>query len=303
MTPGTKGPDRPQKATVQPGRGGRAMPKLGLIAGGGALPGVLAGHVERAGQPLYVLRLKGFAEPELGDRPGAEVGLAEIGKAFKALKGAGVRQVCLAGVVSRPDFRNLKPDLKGLSLLPGAMVAASRGDDALLRYMVGAFEKEGFEVRGAHEVMAELALAEGPLGRHSPSEQDRADMVKALKVAREIGRLDIGQGAVVCDGLVLAVEAQEGTDAMLKRVGSLPQALRGAPGQFRGVLAKAPKPIQEPRVDMPTIGLATVQRAAQAGLAGIVGEAGRMLVLDREEAVALADQLGLFIYGMAPDAA
>jgi len=107
---------------------------------------------------------------------------------------------------------------------------------------------------------------------------------------------------VVCEGLVLAVEAQEGTDAMLRRVSELPSALRGSPEALRGVLAKAPKPIQETRVDLPTIGLATIQRAARAGLAGVVGEAGRLLVLDRSALIELADDLGLFVLGVDPEA-
>jgi DUF1009 family protein len=137
----------------------------------------------------------------------------------------------------------------------------------------------------------------------APGPEHQADIQRALHVARQIGALDIGQGAVVCDGLVLAVEAQEGTDAMLRRVAhEISPAVRGAPGAYRGVLAKAPKPIQETRVDLPTIGLATIQRAAAAGLAGIVGEAGRLLVLDREQVIELADDLGLFIHGVEPPA-
>jgi DUF1009 family protein len=123
---------------------------------------------------------------------------------------------------------------------------------------------------------------------------------RALQVARAIGRLDVGQAAVVARGLVLAVEAQEGTDAMLARVAELPAHLRGGPGAGVGVLAKAPKPIQETRVDLPTIGLATDQAVARAGLAGIVGEAHRLLVLDREAVIALADELGVFILGVEP---
>jgi UDP-2,3-diacylglucosamine hydrolase len=125
-----------------------------------------------------------------------------------------------------------------------------------------------------------------------------ADVERALQIARDIGRLDIGQGAVVCDGLVLAVEAQEGTDAMLGRVADLPAAIRGAPDAPRGVLAKTPKPIQEERVDLPTIGLGTLHAVARAGLAGVVGEAGRLLVLDREAVIGLADELGVFILGV-----
>src|SRR5690606_8656290 len=170
------------------------------------------------------------------------------------------------------------------------------GDDALLRRIVQEFEKDGFIVEGVHEVQGGLTLPSGALGRHAPGPQHQADIAKALLVAREIGKLDVGQGAVVCDGLVLAVEAQEGTDAMLRRVAELPLALRGSPEQPRGVLAKSPKPIQETRVDLPTIGVATVRRAARAGLAGIAGEAGRLLVVDRREMVELADELGLFVY-------
>jgi len=276
------------------------MRKLGLIAGGGDLPVEIAEHCRKSGRPLFVMRLKGFAGDGLGPYAGADVGLAELGKCFKLLRKAGCEAVCLAGHVARPDFTSLVPDLRGLAALPGAIRAAAHGDDALLRFLVGEFEKEGFHVEGAHEVMEDLTLPAGPLGRHRPGDTDRADAVRALKVARAIGELDVGQGAVVCRGLVLAVEAQEGTAALLQRVGELPAAIRGAPGAPAGVLAKAPKPIQETRVDMPTIGLATVHAAAAAGLAGIVGEAGRLIVLDREAVIEAADELGLFILGVEP---
>lgn len=274
------------------------MVKLGLIAGGGALPVEIATHCQRAGRPFFVVRLKGSAGPELGGFPGTEVGIAELGKCFKALKRAGCKAVCFAGQVMRPDFRSLAPDLRGLRALPGVLAAARKGDDALLRALLGEFEKEGFAIEGAHEVMGDLTLPAGALGRVKPSPEHMADVTRALEVARAIGRLDIGQGAIVCDGLVLAVEAQEGTDAMLRRVTDLPAAIRGAPEAPRGVLAKAPKPIQETRVDLPTIGLGTIQRAARAGLAGVAGEAHGLIVLDREAVVALADELGLFIVGV-----
>lgn len=277
------------------------MRKLGLIAGGGTLPLEIAEHCEQAGRAVFIARLKGFADPELNRFPGVEVGLAEIGKTIKALKRAGCQAVCLVGNVSRPDFKTLAPDLRGLAILPAVIAAARKGDDALLRVVLNEFAKEGFVIEGAHEAKSDLTLAKGPLGAVAPGPEHQGDIDRALLVAREIGRLDVGQGAVVCDGLVLAVEAQEGTDAMLRRVAhEIPPAIRGTPGAYRGVLAKAPKPIQETRIDLPTIGLATVQRAAAAGLAGIVGEAGRLLVLDREAVIALADELGLFIVGVEP---
>jgi UDP-2,3-diacylglucosamine hydrolase len=274
--------------------------KLGLIAGGGGLPLALAEHCQRTGRPYFVIRLKGFAEPPLEDHPGESAGLAEIGRIVRLARSAGCEALCFAGMVRRPDFAALTPDMRGLTWLPGAAMAARRGDDALLRFLMNGFEKEGFAIEGAHDVMGELTLPPGPLGAHAPGEAHAADVAKAIETARAIGALDIGQGAVVCDGLVLAVEAQEGTDAMLGRVAELPPTLRGAPDRRRGVLAKVPKPIQEERVDLPTIGLASIEGAARAGLAGIVGVAGKMLVLDREAVVAAADAAGLFVVGV-PD--
>lgn len=274
------------------------MKKLGLIAGGGSLPVEIAEHCERSGRPLFVVRLKGFAGGGLEPFAGAEVGLAELGKCLKALRRARCEAICLAGHVARPDFATLMPDLRGLRALPAAIAAARKGDDALLRFLVHEFEKEGFAVEGAHEVMDDLGLPAGPLGRVAPAPEHAHDIDQALEVARAIGRLDAGQAAVVCRGLVLALEAAEGTDALLARVAELPEALRGRPGAVAGVLAKAPKPIQETRVDLPTIGPATVEAVARAGLAGIVGEAGRLLVLERETVIRLADELGVFVLGV-----
>lgn len=273
--------------------------RLGLIAGGGDLPLQIARHCVETGRPVFVVRLRGFADPSMDAFPGEVVGLAEVGRCIRVLKAAGCEAVCLAGNVARPDFAALKPDLRGMAMLPRLVLEARRGDDALLRAVLDEFRKEGFVIEGAHEARSDLVLGAGVLGRHAPDPAHQADIRRALEVARRIGELDIGQGAVVCDGLVLAVEAQEGTDAMLRRVAEeVAPALRGEAGRRRGVLAKAPKPIQETRVDLPTIGPATVRGAARAGLAGLVGEAGRTLVLDREALVALADELGLFVLGV-----
>jgi DUF1009 family protein len=276
------------------------MEKLGLIAGGGGLPVEIASFCRRAGRDLFVIRLKGFADPEMEAFDGAPAGIAEFGRCLDLLRSAGCTSVCLAGIVKRPDFSALKPDFKGLSILPGAVAAARNGDDALLRYLVQLFEREGFRVEGAQDVMEGLTLGVGPLGSLQPSAEALEDAGKAMQVAAEIGRLDIGQGAVVCAGLVLAVEAQEGTDLMLRRVAELPSEIRGTPEARRGVLAKAPKPIQERRVDLPTLGVRTIQAAAAAGLVGIVGEAHGLLVVDKAAVVREADRLGLFVWGVAP---
>jgi hypothetical protein len=276
------------------------MAKLGLIAGAGRLPVEIVRACEGVERPIFVVRLGGLADPEIADARGVDAGVAEWGKVFAALKKEGCEQVCFAGHVPRPDFANLKPDLRGMASLPGIIAAARKGDDALLRYIMSEIEKEGFEVQGANEVLGSLTISAGPLGRVAPSERHHADIEQAIRAARALGELDIGQGVVVANGLVLAVEAQEGTDAMLRRCAELPKALRVDGAAPIGVLAKAVKPNQDRRIDLPAIGPATVMGAARAGLAGIVGEAGALLVIDRAAVIQAADDLGLFIVGVAP---
>ena len=272
--------------------------KLGLIAGGGGLPFALAEACLAAGRPLFVVRLKGFADAALTRFPGADIGIAELGHTFEALRREGCGAVCFAGQVSRPDLAALKPDLRGMRALPAALGAARKGDDALLRFLVAEFEREGFVVEGADQVHAGLTLGQGPLGAWPLRPEHDADLHQAVETARALGRLDIGQAVVVVDGLVLAVEAQEGTDALLARCATLPPGLRGTSGARRGVLVKWPKPIQERRIDLPTVGVRTVEGAAAAGLAGVAGEAEGVLVLDRPAVIAAADRLGLFVAGL-----
>jgi DUF1009 family protein len=272
-------------------------PRLGLIAGGGALPLAIAARCEAEGRSLFVIRLTGFADPHLVRYPGADIGMAELGKALAALKSAGCGAVCFAGTVNRPDFKSLKPDLKGATLLPGIIAAATKGDDALLRKILSVFENEGYAVEGADDILGGETLSQGALGAFTPTPDQLDDLRKALHVAEKAGELDIGQGAVVCDGLVLAVEAQEGTDAMLNRVAALPADLRGSPAAPKGALGKAPKPIQDLRVDMPVIGTRTLELAAAAGLAGVGGVAGRLILIDRAALIETADRLGLFVWG------
>ena len=271
--------------------------KLGLIAGGGALPLAIAARCDLEERAVFVVRLTSFADPHLIRYPGIEAGMAEIGKVLSALKAAGCTAVCFAGTVSRPDFKALKPDLKGAMVLPGIIAAATKGDDALLRKILSLFEAEGYAIAGADDILGGETLPIGALGRVQPDEGQLSDLRKALHVAEKAGELDIGQGAVVCDGLVLAVEAQEGTDAMLGRVAGLPADLRGISGNLKGALGKAPKPIQDLRVDMPVIGARTLEMAAAAGLAGVGGVAGKLILIDRAAIIEAADRLGLFVWG------
>ncbi len=271
---------------------------IGIIAGAGVLPLRLAEAAAVAGR-LFVVRLAGMADADFSGYAGAECGLAEAGKIIRSLKDAGCDAVVLAGVVRRPDFSKLKPDWRGVALLPRVIAAANKGDGAMLGVLVETFEAEGFLVIGAEEVFADLAAPVGVVGAISPSDENWADIRKAAAIIAALGPFDIGQAAVVASGHTLGVEAAEGTDGLLLRCAALPASARG--GERRnGVLVKCPKPGQERRVDLPTIGVETVRRAAAAGLAGIAVEAGGALLIDRAAIAREADAHQLFVFGYAP---
>ena len=275
---------------------------LGIIAGSGKLPLAVAEAAQSDGRTVFVLALEGMTAPEdVSPYPHGWASLGEIGKAIRLLKGAGCSELTMAGKVPRPEFTKLKLDARGALALPRVIAAAMKGDDALHRAMMTIFEREGMRVIGPAEAARGLLAPQGAVGLHEPSEDHDADILHGIRVALALGALDVGQAAVVCQGLVLAVEAAEGTDAMLVRVASLPQALRGTADNRKGVLVKAAKPHQERRIDLPAIGVRTVELAADAGLSGIAVEGGGALIVGRKAVAATADRLGLFVYGFAQE--
>jgi DUF1009 family protein len=272
--------------------------RLAIVAGGGDLPRRVAEHARRTGRNPLVVGLKGFVDASLlTEFAGSELSVGEIGRLIQLMKREGCEEMVFAGSLKRPDFSSLKLDLKGVQSLPRILAAAKMGDDALLRSVMDVFVEAGFRIVGADDVLDDLRVGPGPLGAIAPGADHGSDIRRAAEVAKISGSLEIGQGAVVCAGLVLAVEAQEGTDRMLDRIPELIVEIRGTPEARRGVLVKAAKPQQERRIDLPTIGLTTVAGVARAGLAGIAVEAGAALVVDREAVAAAADAAGLFIVG------
>jgi DUF1009 family protein len=275
--------------------------KLGIIAGGGDLPRAVAASARAGGREVFVIGLIGSlgeGDDWIGDFPHELASPGAPGQAFKSFRREGVTEILLAGKVDRPKFSELKLDARGVMLLPRALKAARQGDDALLRFLVAMFEEEGFRAIGVAEAAPGLVCGEGPLGRLAPNEEHRADMDRGFAIVKALGALDVGQAAVVCEGLALAVEAAEGTDRMIERVATLREALRGTPRRRRGVLVKALKPTQDGATDMPVIGVATVERAAAAGLAGIGLQADGALIVDKALVAAKADALGLFVAGV-----
>jgi len=267
------------------------MTRLAILAGQGSLPQrIAAAHPDA----LFV-HFEGVAV-DLPANPAQSASFEKFGQMFDDLHRAGVHDVVFAGGLARPALDPARFDAKMAQLAPGFMAAMAGGDDGLLRAVIAAFEAEGFTVCGAHELLAGLTAEPGLLAGPDPAPLDLADASRARAILTALGPLDVGQGVVVADGQCLGVETAQGTDAMLSFVARTPDVLRH---RARGVLFKAPKPGQDLRIDMPTIGPATVAAAGAAGLAGIVIAAGVVLLLDREETLQMATATGLFIMAQA----
>lgn len=268
------------------------MARLGIVAGGGALPAMLADACRSTGQAYFVIALEDHADPErLGRHPHGWVRLGAGGRMAELARREGVTRIVFAGHVARPSLRALRPDLYTARILARIGLKAI-GDDRLMRHVVGAAEAEGFEVVGADAILAEALAPAGTVTRLAPDETAQADIGRGIEVARALGIADCGQSVVVQQGIVLALEAAEGTDAAMTRAGTLS---RKGPG---GVLVKVSKPDQDRRMDLPAIGPRTVAAAVAAGLRGIAVEAGATILLDRDELVRRADDAGLFVTGV-----
>jgi DUF1009 family protein len=278
------------------------MNGLGIIAGGGDLPIAVAESVVRDGRAVYIVGLRGSADESIDRFPHDWVAMGETRRTLELLREHDCKDVVLCGRVARPRFSDIRLDAKSVLLLPKVLLAAQKGDDALLRAVVDIFDREGFRAVGIPEAAPGLLARQGVYGRVAPSSDDLMDVATGVTVVRRLGALDVGQATAVCGGLVLAVEAAEGTDAMVARIPALPEAIRGTPASPKGVLVKALKPVQDRKTDLPVIGVNTVRNVSAAGLRGIAIEAGNALVINESAVVEAANAAGVFVFGFAPSA-
>lgn len=267
--------------------------KLALISGGGALPVEIARYLKHTGRPYTVIRIEGLSNTELNGHPGHTLGLGDFPRLFEILASEQVKAVTMCGYVQRPNFDALQKDQH----LQSIQSAGRGGDDSLLRQVAKVIVSQGYHIEGAHEANPDLLIGCGLQAGPDPSPEAMEDAQEAMRVAAAIGALDIGQAVVVAGRITLAVEAQEGTQAMLDRIHTLNPALRGTLANRKGVLAKLAKPIQDLRLDMPTIGLQTIEDVAAAGLCGIVAKSHALLIVDKPAVFTRAAELGVFIYG------
>jgi len=257
---------------------------IGLIAGSGRLPLLFAEAAERAGRSVVAVGHEGETDPGLRAR--AWVKLGQLGRIAEVLREAGVDEAVLCGGIRKPRFFDVRPDWLALKVLARLR---SFGDDAALRGIAAALEEQGIRIVSPLPLVPELLVREGPLGKRGLTDEQRADAATGLSAARALGQADIGQTVVVKRGIVLAVEAVEGTDACIARGGALG---RGA------VVVKARKPQQDDRFDVPAVGPRTVEACSAAGCSALAIEAGVTLVLDRAELIDKADRAGIAVEGI-----
>lgn len=275
--------------------------RVGIIAGGGSLPVEVAAGSAGQGYPPFIVLMEGEADrlPELCRYEHETLALEAIGSLIPLLKRHRITHLVLAGEIKRrPRLTRLRPSLSLLAVIPIVVMALARGDDGLLKVVARGLEARGIKVMGAHEIVPSLVAAEGILTKAVPQKSDWRDIEAGFAAAKAIGALDIGQAAIAVGGRTIALEGIEGTAGLLDRA----KLLRGhgrIAGKTRGVLVKCAKPGQELRADLPSMGPQTVEAAHAAGLAGIAVEAGRSLILEGPATLSRANELGLFIVGLA----
>lgn len=274
---------------------------LAIVAGEGDLPRLLAQDCVRRARDYVVVLFAGFSPDWAANLPRIEAEFEKPARLFKALKRGGFAHVTFAGSMQRPQLRPLKFDWKFLKLAPSLLPALKSGDDVTLRTITAIFESEGLQIVGAHDVLQSLLAPVGIQTIAKIGKADWADIKRGFEIAETAGKLDVGQGAVVAQGICLAVESIQGTDVMLRFVADTGAAYRVDVNGAKGVLCKVPKPGQDWRVDLPSIGPRTIENAAKAGLAGVAVQSGGVLVLGLEETITKANELGLFLVGVSRD--
>ena len=268
--------------------------RLGIVAGGGKLPAQIAAMHHRRGGEVFIVALNGSTCPDtLGDLDHAWFHIGHLQSIFDRLHAGSIEQVVMIGPVSRPSLSKLDVDERMGRVLAQAGSSVA-GDDGLLSAIVSEFESEGFEVVGVDAVIRGVLAPAGHFAGPYPDDDALSDIARGIDVLRSLGAVDVGQGAVIQDGLVLAVEAVEGTDAMIDRAGALK---RPGPGP---VLVKMAKPGQERRVDLPAIGPETIRRMVEAGFRGAAIQAGASLLIDSDDLRRKAGEADIFVVGVEP---
>lgn len=274
------------------------LPILGIIAGGGNLPIQLIEHCQKTKRSFFVISFKGNLSfddklsPEARKEiPRAVVKIGAVGEALAHLRSAGVKEIVMVGGIKRPPV-TVWLDATGRTLFKKMGKAVFSGDDTVLKVVTAFLEEEGFTVVGVESILSGIAADVGVIGKISPNRKAKADIDIGMMAAKELGALDIGQGVMVENKMILAREAEDGTDAMIARCAKLRKGNKKS-----GVLVKAKKPQQEEKVDLPSIGVKTIENLHAAGFCGVAIEAGGLLI-EKSELIKKANEYGIFVVGV-----
>ena len=268
------------------------IPKLAIIAGNGSIPFYLIEECKKIGREYCLIIIEGHGkELSVKYNPDYIVSLAKMGRAVKYVKNIGIKHILMVGGVKRPSLKNIIPDLWTAKFLTTISSKVS-GDNSVLSKLTKALEREGFIIVAPEEVLPNLICPKGTLGKVKPNQQNNEDISTGYRIAKIIGANDIGQSIIIENGLVIAVEAAEGTDRMIKRSLNLKKEKKA------GVLIKVIKPMQDKRIDRPVIGIDTIKAVKKAGLDGIALESNEILILNYSDVILYADEEGLFVEGI-----
>jgi len=263
---------------------------LGLIAGGGVFPLMVADAAKDKGLRVVAVAHEGETDPLLAEKVDemAWIKLGQLGHLIKVFKKAGVTKTVMAGTINKKKmFENVRPDLRGLTLMSKLAVFH---DDDILRAVAGELQREGIHIVSSAEHLPALLAPRGNLTRKKPNQSEREDVEFGWKIAKELGRLDIGQCVVVRKKTVLAMEAIEGTNETILRGGKL--------AKEKAIVVKVSKPNQDLRFDVPAVGLDTIQVMAQVNASVLAIEAGKTLIFDKPVMIAYAERLGIVIVSL-----
>lgn len=270
--------------------------RLGIVAGSGKLPEKLLHACDHRGIEAFIVALEGQADPSLVQgRNHMWSRIGALGQILKTLKAHEIQDLVLIGALRRPSVMELMPDLKAAEFFAKIGIRAM-GDNNLLSHLRELLEREGFSLHGIHQFADELLARPGVIGKHKPGKADWPDIRRGLEISQNLGSLDVGQSVIVQEGIVLGVEAAEGTDELMRRCKHLHR--KGRPG----ILIKTCKPQQDRDLDLPAIGPQTVILAAECNLGGVVIHAGHTLIIDEDEVMDLAGRHKIFVIAVDPAA-
>ena len=270
---------------------------LAILCGGGGLALEAAKLARQNGREVFLVGIVGSASIDIESFPHIWLKLGELGKLFGALEERKIKDLAILGAVSRPEFADLKLDWGAVKRAAEIARIFRGGDNNLLEGVARIFEREGMTIVGAQDFAPQLLAPTGLIAGRAPDDEVQADIKFGVAMLGALSPFDVGQGAVIARGRVLAIEAAEGTDAMLSRVADMRASRRLKFKGRAGVFVKAPKRGQDMRLDLPTVGLRTLESAARAELAGVAVAAGEVLIAERDHFVAVAEAAGLFVVG------